>query len=100
MEITICAAAGLVVAELSRPSDRRPGRAASPRHIGLPARGVGTLLTFAVLIMGAGLLLSASRGALIAIAASLLATITLSMWFRGRRAPEARLIPGLSQSWR
>lgn len=95
MEITICAAAGLAVAKLSRASDDDPAerrlRAASDSLL------VGwVLLAFAVLIMGAGLLLSASRGALIAIAASLFVTITLSIWFRGRRAPEARLIPGVA----
>jgi O-antigen ligase len=95
MEITICAAAGLVVAELSRPSTDDPIRqrflAASDS---LLVRW--TLLAFAVLIMCAGLLLSGSRGALIAITTSLIVSIALSIWFRGRRAPEARLILGVA----
>jgi O-antigen ligase len=93
MEITLCAAAGLVVTELSRPSTD-----GATRHRVLSASdslfGWWTLLAFAVLIMCAGLLLSASRGALVAITTALLASCSLSVWFRGMRAPEARLLLG------
>jgi len=93
MEITLCAAAGLVVAELSRTSTDD-----TIRHRLLAASdsllGRWTLLVFAVLIMCAGLLMSASRGALVAITTALLASISLSVWFRGLRAPEARLLLG------
>ncbi len=57
--------------------------------------GPAPLLLLALAAMFAGLVLSRSRGAVLALALALAAVMTLAVMRRGRRAPELRLLPWL-----